>query len=155
MAKQPVLIHWEPNNPEKVKIALRAKAVLSMLVFVIRPERNCDMHEATKTWFLAAFAIAMAVVLTASAEDWPQWLGPQRDSVWRETGILEAFPADGPRLRWRTPIGSGYSGPAVADGRVFVMDRIKTGADPARAELLNKADSPINANFKRRLIPAR
>ncbi len=60
----------------------------------------------------------------ASADDWPQWLGPQRDGVWRETGILEKFPEAGPTRRWRTEIGAGYSGPAVAGGRVFVMDRI-------------------------------
>lgn len=89
----------------------------------------------------------------AVADDWSQWLGPQRDAVWRETGIMASFPADGPPLRWKTPIGSGYSGPAVADGRVFVMDRVKAEVDPAKAELLNQADSPINANFERRLWP--
>ena len=57
------------------------------------------------------------------ADDWPQWLGPQRDGVWRETGIVEKFPVEGPRIRWRTPIGGGYTGPAVAGGRVYVMDR--------------------------------
>src|SRR5262250_3004376 len=57
------------------------------------------------------------------ADDWPQWLGPQRDGVWRETGIVEKFPAGGPPVKWRTPIGSGYSGPAVVNGRVYVMDR--------------------------------
>src|SRR5438477_9848854 len=56
-------------------------------------------------------------------QDWPQWLGPQRDGVWRETGILEKFPADGPKVRWRTAIGGGYTGPAVARDRVYVMDR--------------------------------
>jgi outer membrane protein assembly factor BamB len=63
------------------------------------------------------------------ADDWPQWLGPQRDSVWRETGILEKFPDGGPPVRWRTPIGGGYSGPAVAHGRVCVIDRqVATGS---------------------------
>ncbi len=60
---------------------------------------------------------------TACADDWPQWLGPKRDGVWREAGILEAFPAEGLRFRWRTPIGGGYTGPAVAAGRVYVQDR--------------------------------
>lgn len=60
----------------------------------------------------------------AGIHDWPQWLGPQRDGVWRETGIVEKFPAGGPPVRWRTPIGAGYSGPAVAGGRVYVMDRL-------------------------------
>jgi len=56
------------------------------------------------------------------ADDWPQWFGPQRDGVWRETGLIAQFPAAGPTIRWRTPIGAGYSGPAVAQGRVYVTD---------------------------------
>ncbi|MHC4878516.1 MAG: PQQ-binding-like beta-propeller repeat protein [Planctomycetota bacterium] len=70
------------------------------------------------------------LVLTASvtrADDWPQWGGPQRDLVWREDGIVESLPVDAngqlPRM-WSTPIGEGYTGPAVAEGRVFVTDRI-------------------------------
>src|SRR5208283_558140 len=51
-----------------------------------------------------------------SAADWPQWLGPERDSVWRESGILDKFPAEGPPVVWRTSIGAGYSGPVVAGG---------------------------------------
>jgi len=62
---------------------------------------------------------------TASyGNDWPQWLGPRRDAIWTETGILDKFPSDGPPVRWRTKIGAGYSGPAVAQGRVYVTDRI-------------------------------
>ena len=57
------------------------------------------------------------------ADDWPQWLGPKRDGVWRETGILEKFPKGGPKVLWRTPIGGGYAGPAVSGDRVFVTDR--------------------------------
>lgn len=60
------------------------------------------------------------------AVDWPQWLGPQRDGVWRETGILAQFPKEGPKILWRTAIGAGYSGPSVVEGRVYVMDRQKT-----------------------------
>jgi outer membrane protein assembly factor BamB len=63
------------------------------------------------------------------ADDWPQWLGPQRDSVWRETGIIDAFPAEGPAVKWRTAIGGGYAGPAVAGGRVFVTDYLANGDD--------------------------
>ncbi|GEP41744.1 PQQ-binding-like beta-propeller repeat protein [Brevifollis gellanilyticus] len=57
------------------------------------------------------------------ADDWPQWLGPQRDAVWRETGIVESFPEGGPKVLWRVKIGGGYTGPAVVDGRVYLMDR--------------------------------
>ncbi len=68
---------------------------------------------------LLAFTLTAYV---ARADDWPQWLGPQRDGVWREQGLIEKFPAGGPKIRWRTPVGQGYSGPAVANGRVYLTD---------------------------------
>jgi outer membrane protein assembly factor BamB len=61
---------------------------------------------------------------TVRADDWPQWLGPKRDAVWRETGILDKFPEGGPKVCWRTPIGGGYAGPAVVGDRVYVLDRV-------------------------------
>ena len=66
---------------------------------------------------------AALATLPLLADDWPQWLGPQRDGVWRENRIVEKFPAKGPKVRWRTAIGGGYTGPAVANGRVYVLDR--------------------------------
>ena len=56
------------------------------------------------------------------AEDWPQFRGKDRAGVWTETGILEAFPPDGLKIKWRSPLRSGFSGPAVAGGKVFVLD---------------------------------
>ncbi len=56
------------------------------------------------------------------AADWPQFRGPDRAGVWSETGILDAFPAGGLKVKWRAPLSSGFSGPAVAGGKVFVMD---------------------------------
>jgi outer membrane protein assembly factor BamB len=76
------------------------------------------------------------------ADDWPQWLGPERDSVWRETGIVSSFPAGGPPLVWRAQIGSGYSGPAVAQGRVYVLDH----------QFAKASDKPANP-FARGSIP--
>jgi outer membrane protein assembly factor BamB len=75
----------------------------------------------------------LGLAVSAAADDWPQWMGPKRDGVWRETGIVDAFPAGGPPVRWRVKIGGGYAGPAVAEGRVYVTDRqLKAGAsDPA------------------------
>ncbi len=76
--------------------------------------------------FSVLFIIAPCPV---AADDWPQWGGPHRDSVWRESGIVDELPAVDsktgmlPRL-WTAKIGSGYAGPAVANGRVFVADRL-------------------------------
>ena len=56
------------------------------------------------------------------AEDWPQWRGPTRHGVWTENGVVDRFPDNGLTVKWRTPIRGGFAGPAVADGRVFVLD---------------------------------
>ena len=73
-------------------------------------------------WLAPVSVFCALVTLATRADDWPQWLGPQRDGVWREAGILEKFPPGGPKVRWRTPIAAGYAGPAVAKGRVYVLD---------------------------------
>jgi outer membrane protein assembly factor BamB len=64
--------------------------------------------------------------LVLHAEDWPEIRGKGRLGVWNETGILESFPPDGLKVLWRTPIKAGFAGPAVADGRVFVVDFVET-----------------------------
>jgi outer membrane protein assembly factor BamB len=78
---------------------------------------------------LALAALAPA----ARGDDWPQWMGPNRDGVWKETGILDKFPAGGPKKLWSVPVGGGYAGPAVAGGKVYLFDRklAEGGAKPA------------------------
>ncbi|MBM63835.1 MAG: pyrrolo-quinoline quinone [Acidobacteria bacterium] len=56
------------------------------------------------------------------ADDWPEWRGTGRRGVLEETGLIDSFPEGGLAVAWRTPIRSGYSGPAVAGGRVFITD---------------------------------
>ncbi len=60
--------------------------------------------------------------MQAVAEDWPQWRGKDRDGVWKETGVLERFPEGGLKRVWSVPIGRGYTGPAVADGKVLITE---------------------------------
>ena len=74
--------------------------------------------------FAVAGLVTLAAALPAAADDWPQWRGPQRDAQWREDGIVRELP-EGPLPRkWTAEVASGYSGPTVADGRVFVTDRV-------------------------------
>ena len=76
----------------------------------------------------------LALLASARADDWPQWMGPERDGVWREKGIVEKFPAGGAPRVWRTELGAGYSGPSVVNGQVFVMDRlVPTNAPKAKS----------------------
>ena len=70
---------------------------------------------------VAIFVAAASV----SAEDWLQFRGADRLAVWHEDGIIDQFPEAGLKFTWRVPIRSGFSGPAVADGRVFVTDWVE------------------------------
>ena len=80
----------------------------------------------------SSFALIAFVLFSApvAASEWPQWLGEKRDAVWEEKGLITKFPKDGPPVVWRKPIGEGYAGPAVTGGRIYIMDRVKTAADP-------------------------
>lgn len=91
---------------------------------MIRPLASLAFHpRISPVWtHLAVLMACLAAATTVRGDDWPQWLGPQRDGVWRETGILSRFPAGGPKVLWRVPVKGGYSGPAIADGLVFVTD---------------------------------
>ncbi len=88
-----------------------------------------------RTLLVGALGLGSAAALRVDAagpgEDWPQWRGPTRDGVWKETGLIEKFAGAELPLRWRAPISGGYSGPTVADGRVFVTDRV---LDPKEQE---------------------
>jgi outer membrane protein assembly factor BamB len=54
--------------------------------------------------------------------DWPQWQGPDRTAISKETGLLKEWPKDGPPLAWEAKgLGGGYSAPSVAAGRIFGM----------------------------------
>ena len=74
-------------------------------------------------WAAAACAAILLLAPGAAlANDWPEWRGAGRAGVWSEDGIVERFPADGLKVKWRTPVKGGFAGPVVADGRVFVLD---------------------------------
>ena len=85
---------------------------------------------------MKSLLLLLSVVLCLSAsesfaQDWPQWRGENRDGVWDDPNAKRVFKEGELKTLWRQPISSGYSGPTVADGRVFVMDR-KT--DPKQIE---------------------
>ena len=63
----------------------------------------------------------LLVALPTDANDWAEWRGTDRVGIWSETGIVEQLP-ESLKVKWRVPLNSGFSGPAVADGRVFLTD---------------------------------
>ncbi len=73
---------------------------------------------------LLALAAALSLLPTGApaGEDWPQWRGPNRDGISRETGLLQSWPEGGPRLVFRADgLGAGYSTVSVAEGRIHTL----------------------------------
>ena len=75
---------------------------------------------------IIAACLLIASTSSLRADDWPQWRGNGRLAVWNETGLVDRFPETGLKITWRVPVNAGYSGPAVAGGRVFVTDARRT-----------------------------
>ena len=116
--------------------------------------QSIDAVISTSLRFVAFLFVGLAFCVHVIADDWPGWLGSDRDGRWHEDGILERFPEGGPALRWSTKIGGGYSGPAVCDGRVYVVDWIGSKVDGS-PKLLHEGEVPKNTNFVRQLLPGR
>lgn len=69
-----------------------------------------------------AAALLLSVVAISASTDWPQWQGPDRTNISKETGLLKEWPRSGPPLVWTaTGLGTGYGSMAVAGDRVFVQ----------------------------------
>ena len=73
--------------------------------------------------FLFASLFVFGLVLPAAADDFPQWRGPNRNGISAEKGLLQEWPAEGPKLDWQVDgLGDGYSTPSIADGRIFLIN---------------------------------
>ena len=80
----------------------------------------------------AGLGVVLACSFTSRAQDWPQFLGPQRNAVAQADGLARSWPAEGPPCLWSTPLAAGFGGPAVADGSVYVLDRDGEAKDIVR-----------------------
>jgi len=76
--------------------------------------------------------IVLALAAAAPAADWPQFLGPDRNSVSAEKGLLRAWPEGGPKVLWTLPVGKGYGGAAIRDAKVYFLDRVGSEQDKLR-----------------------
>jgi outer membrane protein assembly factor BamB len=85
-------------------------------------------------WFLApVLLLGCSLSIWAGSSDWPQWRGLHRDAISTETGLLQAWPKDGPTLTWKaTGLGEGYSEVSVADGRIFTMSERPNSDKPKK-----------------------
>lgn len=83
-----------------------------------------------RTWCF--IALVGAVSARSADADWPQFLGPMRDGTTTAAGLARQWPPEGPKQRWRVPLGVGYGGAAIHNGQVFVLDRVDNQRDVMR-----------------------
>ena len=78
--------------------------------------------------------IGIAIICTTFilAEDWPQYLGPNRNSTSSQKGVLRTWPENGPEVLWTVDLGIGFGGPVIKDGKVYLLDRDKGVGDIMR-----------------------
>jgi outer membrane protein assembly factor BamB len=92
--------------------------------------------------FLLAVSFTGAANSAAASFDWPQWRGPARDGISRESGLLKQWPAGGPKLLWQVnDIGDGYSTPAVVGTRIYLMSN--RGMDNEFVQALSTQDGKV------------
>ena len=99
-----------------------------------------------KTLYLPV-AILLVCLADASAQDWPQYLGPHRNSTSPQQDILRSWPEDGPEVLWTTAVGRGYGGPVVKEGRVYLLDRIEQVGDKLRCLDLSSGKELWNFSY--------
>lgn len=73
---------------------------------------------------MRSLVLFLAAATVASAADWPEFLGPNRDNTSPETGLLDTLPGDGPPLVWAREVGTGYSAPSVRGELLVLHHRI-------------------------------
>ncbi|MDG2391133.1 MAG: PQQ-like beta-propeller repeat protein [Planctomycetaceae bacterium] len=87
---------------------------------------------------LAAVTLVLTLSTVLYAGDWPQWRGPNRDAISTETGLLKAWPADGPPLAWKiSGVGEGYSSVSIFNGKIYTLGDLEDGS---YLMALNEAD---------------
>ena len=85
----------------------------------------------TRAARIVALMVALSVT-SASAADWPWVYGPTRDHKSDQRGLLRTWPAEGPKVLWTVPVGAGFGGPAVRDGKIYLLDRDEKVGDTLR-----------------------
>lgn len=73
-------------------------------------------------WLCLIFCVGCSSPLTENSYDWPGWRGPDRNGISGETGLLQEWPAEGPKLLWQIQdAGDGFSTPSIAGSRIYMI----------------------------------
>src|SRR5262245_52618928 len=88
---------------------------------MLSPRSGYALHHISEDPMRVATLFALVIGTPLFAADWPQWRGPNRDGMSKETGLLQSWPKDGPKLVWQvSDVGVGYGAVAVAGDRIYL-----------------------------------
>ena len=85
-----------------------------------------------KSGILAGILSLIILSFGTVRADWPQYLGPDRNGISLEKGLAKSWPKKGPKVLWTQPVGGGFAGAAIRDGKVYLLDRVKSTEDVLR-----------------------
>jgi outer membrane protein assembly factor BamB len=91
--------------------------------------------------------IVLLCAASAFAADWPQYLGPNRNSTSTQKGLLRSWPENGPEVLWTVTIGRGYGGAVVSAGKVYLLDRDDQVGDNLRCFDLSNGKELWNFSY--------
>jgi len=100
-----------------------------------------------KLIFVSAFLL-MTFANSIYAQDWPQFLGPERNSTSPQKNLLRSWPESGPEILWTVNVGIGYGGPVVKDGKVYLLDRDDKVGDNMRCFNLSSGKELWNFGYE-------
>ncbi len=98
--------------------------------------------------FACLLGAGVALSPLAMAADWPQFLGPNRDGISPETGLLRSWPETGPEVAWVYAVGKGYAAPAVVGDDVYFLDRVNDTTDYLRCLSLKDGTEKWNVSYE-------
>jgi hypothetical protein len=95
----------------------------------------------------AMIAVLIIGMTALQARDWPQFLGPDRNSTSSQKNLLRTWPEGGPEVLWAVDVGRGYAGPVVKDQKVYLLDRDDQVGDMLRCFDLDSGEELWSAGY--------
>ncbi len=100
-----------------------------------------------KKYFILTLLLTCLIISTVSA-DWPNFMGPTRNGVSSEKGLLKKWPRRGPKVLWKVSNGEGFGGLGISEGKVYLLDRIGDNKDNLRCFDLNTGKEEWNYSYR-------
>ena len=106
------------------------------------------MKSLKRRQYCSLLIVLLICAANAYTQDWPQYLGPDRNSVSPQQNLLRSWPENGPEVLWTVNVGRGYGGPVVKDGKIYLLDRDDKVGENMRCYDLNSGEKLWNLEYE-------